>query len=330
MTQVTGAFDSYDAVGNREELSNRIWMLSPEDTPFMSLIGREPVKTTHPEWQTDTLATPAANAKVEGDTWTFSDTDATSRVGNYTQISDKNLNVTKTQERVDKAGRKSEKAYKLKKRSTELKKDMEFNLLQNNASVAGNATTARELGGFPAWLETNAFREGGGTDGGFNSGTGLVDAAGNGSLRAFTQGQLNDVIESTYKNSTGNVTTIMLSPYNKRVFSGFPGISDLRSEVKGKKQATIYAGADMYVSDFGDMMVVPNRIMATNAATARYVYTISPEYAKVGILRDIQKHDVAQIGDADRAVINCEYTLVVKNEAAHGCVADVYGLTAST
>lgn len=329
MAQASGTFDTYDAVGNREELANMIYMITPEDTPFMTAIGRESCKTTHPEWQTDNLATPAANAVHEGNEWTFSDPAATTRPGNYTQISEKKVQVSRTQDKTDSAGRKSELAYQVAKLGVELKKDMEFNLLQNNASVAGASGTPRELGGFPAWLETNADRGATGANGGYNTGTGIVDAATNGTLRAFTKTLMDDVMESTYSEG-GNPSQVQLSPYNKRVFSGFSGISELRSDVKGKDQATVYAGADMYISDFGPLAIVPNRVMRTNAATARQVYLVEPDKASVKIFDDIRVNKVAKTSDGEKRVLNVEYSLCVKNEAAHGVVADVFGLTAST
>lgn len=332
MAQVTGSFDTYEAVGNREELSEAIWMITPEDTPLMTLIGREPVRTTHPEWQTDTLATPATNQKIEGNEWSFTEFAATTRVGNYTQISDKTIAVTRTQDKTLKAGRKSELKRELKKKGTELKLDMEYAILQNNASVAGAAGTPRELGGFPAWLESNTSRgAGSGADGGFNTSTGLVDAATNGTQRAFSKTLLDDVIQQAYQ-SGGKPSTIMLSPYNKRVFSGFSGIADLRSNQGqgSKSQLTIFAGADLYVSDFGVLTVVPNRVMSTDAGTARNVLVIDPDKAAVGIFDDIQMHDVAKVGDAERRALNVEYTLIMRTEAAHGVVADVFGLTTSS
>jgi hypothetical protein len=329
MAQVTNTFSTYDAVGNREELSNIISMITPEDTPFQTLIGSTTVESKHPEWQTDTLATPATNAQIEANDWSFSSISPTVRVGNYTQIADKKIIISRTQEVVSKAGRKSEIKRELKKKGAELKKDMEFDLLQNNASVSGNDTTAREFGGFPAWLTTNDSRGGSGSDGGFNSGTGLVDACTIGTQRAFTQTLLNDVLQASYT-SGGNPNTIMLSPYCKRVFSTFPGISDLRTDLNGKGQATIHAGADAYVSDFGNLTVVPNRVMATDGTTARYVYCIDPDMAAVGVLDPVEMVEPAKTGDAHKRVLVTEYTLVVRNQAAHGVVADVYGLTAST
>ena len=331
MVQVTGAFDTYTAIGNREQLANAIYMITPEDTPLMTLIGREPIEGTHPEWQTDKLAPPAANAQIEGDTWTFAAFLPTARVGNYTQISDKKIVVTRTQEKTVKAGRKSELKRELKKQGTVLKKDMEFALLSPKASVAGNSTTPRQLAGFPSWLTTNVARGATGANGGFQSGTGLVTAPGAGTKRAWTRTLLDDVMQATYA-SGGNVSTVMVSPYNKRVFSAFVGIAELRANQNQKShdQLTVFAGADTYVSDWGVVDVVPNRVMATDATVAGNVFVLDPSMANVGIFDDIQMYDAAKIGDAERRVLVVEYSFVCRNEAAHGVVADVFGLTAAT
>ncbi len=331
MVQVTGAFDTYTAIGNREQLANAIYMITPEDTPLMTLIGREPIEGTHPEWQTDKLAAPGANAQVEGDTWTFAAFLPTQRVGNYSQISDKKIVVTRTQEKVVKAGRTSEKKRELKKKSAELKKDMEYAILSPKASVAGNAATPRQLAGFPSWLTTAVSRGGTGTNGGFNSGTGLVNAPGPGTKRAFDKAMMDNVLELSYTNG-GNVTTMMCSPYNKRVFSGLTGIAQLRSNQDNKRseQLTIFAGADTYVSDWGVIDVVPNRVMATDATVASNVLFIDPTKANVGIFDDIKMEEAAKVGDADRNVLVVEYSLIMRTEAAHGICADVFGLTAST
>lgn len=335
MAQVTNTYSSYDAVGNREELQDAIFNIDPSDTPFISTIGKTKIKSVHPEWQTDTLAAPtAANAKIEGDEFTYAAPVATSRVGNYTQISRKDLVVSRTQEIVDKAGRKSEIAYQMAKLGKELRLDMEAALIANNASVAGDDSTPRELGGFAAWLETNADRGSGGADGGYNSGTGIVDAATDGSQRAFTKALLDAAIQSAYT-AGGKPSIVMLSPYNKRVFSTFmsdSNVSAFRTKLESKGQGTIHAAADGYVSDFGFMTVMPNRQMAAadSGVSARNVFGIDPEYVKLGTLDPIKEITPAKTGDADKRVLLTEYSLIVSNEAAHFVVADTYGLTATS
>lgn len=333
MAQVGNTFETYDAVGNREELADKIYQISPEETPFLSLIGRKSVVSTHPEWQTDTLATPTtSNQQPEGNDWTYDAITPTVRVGNYTQISDKKIIISKSQEKTSKAGRKSEVAREVAKKGVELKTDIEVSHLSNNASSAGsgNGATNRTSGGYRAWIATNDSVAG--SSGGFNSGTGLVDAATNGSQRAFTKALMDAVILSTY-NAGGSPNTWMISPYVKTVFSTFlddANVVPLRKAIT-KGQATLIAAADMYQSDFGLMAMIPNRQMArAGAAVARNAFLVDPKMVSHGVFRDITLHKPAMTGDAEKRVLNTEYTLVVNNEAAHGCVADLYGLSASS
>jgi hypothetical protein len=249
MSQVTNTYETYDAVGNREELADRIYQITPEETPFISLIGRKPVSSTHPEWQTDTLASPDAdNNQPEGNDWSFEAITPTTRVGNYTQISDKRIIISRTQDRTSKAGRKSELAREVAKKGVELRTDMEVICLSNQASAAGsgNGATNRKLGGFRAWLATNDSLGATGASGGFNSSTGVVDAATNGNQRAFSKAILDAVILSAY-NAGGSPKTLMLSPYAKTVFSTFMSDSNVapqRFQANGKGQTTIVAAAD--------------------------------------------------------------------------------------
>lgn len=333
MAQEANTYETYDAVGNREELADRIYMITPEKTPFLSLIGRKDAKSVHPEWQTDTLATPDTdNNQPEGNEWTYDSVTPTTRVGNYTQISEKGIVISRTQESVDKAGRKSELAREIAKKGRELKIDMEAILLSNQAASAGtgNGATNRKLAGFRAWLATNDSIGSGGSSGSFANG--IQGAATNGTQRALTKVLLDDVILST-ANAGGEADVLMLSNYNKTVFSRILDDADvvsLRKEVKGG-QATIVAAADAYQSDFGLITVVPNVQMTRAGATiARNVFLIDPSMVALATLDDIAVRTPAKTGDAEKRVLNVEYTLMVANEAAHGVVADTFGLTSST
>ena len=335
MAQVANTYETYDAVGNREELADKIYQITPEETPFLSLIGRKPVSSTHPEWQTDTLgAVDLTNNQPEGNDWTYDAISPTSRVGNYTQISEKSIIISRTQDRTSKAGRKSELAREVAKKGVELRIDMEAITLSNQASTAGtgNGATNRKLGGMRAWLASNDSMDAGGSSGGFNSSTSVVNAATNGTQRAFTKAILDAVILSSY-NAGGSPKTLMLSPYAKTVFSTFMSDTNValqRYEAPSKGQTTIVAAADMYLSNFGPISVVPNRQMARAGATiARNAFFIDPKMVTAGFFRDIQQHKPAKTGDSEKRVLNAEYTLVVKNEAAHGVAADLYGLSAS-
>jgi hypothetical protein len=141
MAQVANTYETYDAVGNREELADKIYQITPEETPFLSLIGRKPVASVHPEWQTDTLgAVDTANNQPEGNDWTLMRSVPTSRVGNYTQISDKKIIISRTQDKTSKAGRKSELAREVAKKGVELRIDMEAITLATRLRRLARAT----------------------------------------------------------------------------------------------------------------------------------------------------------------------------------------------
>ena len=196
MAQPTNLYDTYDTKGIREDLVDVIYNISPEDTPILSAIPRAVATSTSHEWQTDALADPAANAVIEGDDATIDAMSATVRVKNYTQIQDKVIAVSGTQSSVDAAGRADEMAYQMAKKSKELKKDMEFAVVEENVSVVGSATAAREIGSLSTWIKTNGDAGStGALSTGFNASTGLTAAPTSGTDRDLTEAILKTVIK---------------------------------------------------------------------------------------------------------------------------------------
>lgn len=317
MAIVANTFTRYSAVGIREDLSNVIYNISPEETPFISNISRENVKNTYFEWQTDALAAASAsNAALEGDdVSSFQAVTPTARVGNYTQISTKNVIISGTLEAVDKAGRRSELTYQLAKMGAELKRDMESALLANQASVAGNTTTARRTAGLPAWLTSNTSFGTGGVDP--TVGSTPTAARTDGTQRAFTETLLKEVVAEVW-NSGGTPKMLMVGSFNKQAASAFTGIATRFRDVPAGQQAQVIGAADVYVSDFGTINIVPNRFQR-----ARDAFVVDPEYASLAILRPIQQTELAKTGDAEKRLMLVEYGLKVSNQAAHGIVADL-------
>lgn len=317
----------------RETFSDIISILSPEETPFRSMIGRKNVTGTHPEWSNDALADPnPANAVPEGDEYTFGAIAGTTRLGNHTQISRKEWLVSETDEAVDKVGQKSELARQKLKKGKELKKDQEIILLSNQTSFAGNTGTPRLLGGLPSWLKSNDNRGASGADGGFNSTTGLTVAATNGTQRAFTKAIMDNVQQAVY-GSGGKANVLMLSPYLKTVFSSFmsdPSVAPQRMTTKDRGQATIIGAADTYQGDFALYDVVPNRVMGKSASVARNAFVLDPDMLALGVLRDIREDTPARTGDATKKVLITEYTLMIDNEAGIGVAADLFGISSSS
>ena len=317
MAIVTNTFTRYSAIGIREDLSNVIYNISPEETPFISNVSRENVKNTYFEWQTDALdAASSSNAALEGDDISsFSAVTPTARVGNYTQISRKDVIISGTLESVDKAGRRSELTYQLAKMGAALKRDMESSLLANQAAVAGNTTTARRTAGLPAWLTSNTDFGTGGADP--TVGSTPTAARTDGTQRAFTETLLKNVIAEVWT-SGGTPKMLMVGAFNKQAASAFSGIATKFRDVPAGQQAQIIGAADVYVSDFGTVNIVPNRFQR-----ARDAFVIDPEYASLAILRPIQQMELAKTGDAEKRLMLVEYGLKVSNQAAHGIVADL-------
>jgi len=312
-------FRTYAAIGMREDLSDIIYNIAPTDTPFMSSIGKTKATAVLHEWQTDSLAAASvSNAAVEGADATTATLAPTVRVGNRTQISQKTVGITGTLQAVDKAGRKSELAYQLSKASSEIKRDMEHILLSNQTAANGTAgSTARTLGGLQAWLNSNFDGGSGGTAG--NLGT---TARVGGTDRTFTETILKTVIKEVYE-SGGTPKILMVNPGHKQTVSAFAGIAAQRYMAPSDAPTTIIGAADIYLSDFGSVSVVPNRFMNANNDCNDVAFVLDPEYAAVAFLRPFQTNELAKTGDSEKTQLLCEYTLEVRNQAAHGIAADL-------
>lgn len=315
MAQPTNTFSQYDAIGNREDLSDIIFDISPTETPVLTAIPKNKATGVKHEWQKDSLAAASSsNFVIEGDDATTDARTATTRIYNYCAISDKVAQVTGTQEAVSKAGRKSEMAYQMEKSMKELKRDVEKIILENNASVAGNDTTAREPGGAQAWIKTNTDIA---SDATAATGDG-TDAHTDGTARALTESMFETVLSSAWTNG-GMPSMGVLNAFQKRKVANFSGNSTRQQDADKKK---ITNTVDIYIDPLGnEIRMVPDRFVPTDV-----IYFIDPEYLKFSTLRDFQTSELAKTGDTIRKQILVEYTLEVCNEAAH---AGIYDLSAS-
>ena len=311
MAQPTNTFDTYDSVGEREDLSDVIYNISPTDTPFLSSAAKTAATAVLHEWQTDSLAAAStSNAVIEGDEATNDAVSATTRLSNSCQIMDKVVVITGTQEAVDKAGRASELAYQIAKAAKELKRDMEAMLTTNNAEVTGGSSTARELGSLGSWVVTNDDMA---SDGASGAGAGNA-AHTDGTQRVFTEAQLKSVIKSVW-NAGGDPSMIMVGPFNKQKLSGFTGNS---TRFDAGADATLYTSVDVYASDFGQLQVVPNRF-----SRDRDAWVLDMNYWGIAFLRDFSMHELSKTGDSEKRQLLVEATLESRNEAASGLVADL-------
>jgi len=313
MAQPSNTFATNDMKGIREDLSDIIYDVSPVETPFQNSVPRvEATNTTH-EWQVDSLAAAATNAVIEGDDATTDASSATTRLSNNMQISDKVARVTGTGRAVNTAGRADELDYQMLKRARELRRDQEKVLLENQAKVTGNDTTARQLGAIGSWITTNDDFA---SDGGSPTAADGTDARTDGTQRAFTEDQLKTVLKLVFDEG-GQPDLLMVGPFNRQVASSF---SDGRTVLQRAEDEKLNDTFNVYASDFGELKIVPNRFQR-----ARDALVLQSDMWAVAFLpgRNMVTTDLAKTGDTDRRQILSEYTLESRNEKASGMVADL-------
>jgi len=332
MAVIANSFLTYDAKGIREDLSDLISDISPTTTPFQSNIGSRDADNTYFEWQTDSLATASATPVVEGqDLSAFTAVTPTVRLGNYCQINMVDFIISGTEQRVDKAGRASEIGYQAAKAAKELKRNVEVACLLNGVgAVVGATATARVTAGFPCWLKTNETSTNvtaPSYSGSTPTGTAQVWKT-FGTPTAFTEAMLKTTMQECYE-SGGEPSILMVGPFNKTQVSGFSGIASSRYNVDGAEPSVIIGAADIYVSDFGNLSVVPNRFFTSvidagaGSLMNNWAFLIDPDEVKIANLRPYTIETLAKTGDADKRMVLREWGLQVNNEKAHGVIAGI-------
>ena len=320
----TNMLQTYTVVGIKEDVDDKIYRVDPEETPFISSIGRRKVENTSPEWQRESLRAPAANAKVEGLDATYSAQPQPERLSNRTQIISDTMSITGTTEAVSKYGRDKEVARLKANKMVELKKDVEWAAIGNGAWVAGAAAVARQMRGLYGWVATNNELGVAGTPAAPVIATNTAPVAG--TLRALTEAVFKSLILKVY-NSGGKAEIFMVKPTHKQVVSGFTGNVTRFNDVSSKA-VRLQTSFSVYGHDFGETKVVPNRVMgqgvsATDPGLANTGYVYDPAQCQIGVLRPFQATQLAKVGDAENHLILTECTLIVKEEKALGAYRDI-------
>ena len=292
MAVIANTFETYQAKGIREDLSDLISDISPTTTPFQSNIGSRDADNTYFEWQTDSLATASGTPVIEGaDLSSFTAVTPTVRLGNYCQINMVDFIISGTEQRVDKAGRASEIGYQAAKAAKELKRNVEVAALLNGVgAVVGATNTARVTAGFPCWLKTNETSTNvtaPSYSGSTPTGAAQVWKA-FGTPTAFTEAMLKTTMQECYA-SGGEPSMLMVGPFNKTQVSAFSGIASSRYNVDGAEPSVIIGAADIYVSDFGNLSVVPNRFFTSvidagaGSLMNNWAFLIDPDEVKIAV-----------------------------------------------
>lgn len=323
MALPTNVYTRYTAGTNvREDLIEKITMTNPEETPVISSFGRDTADQNYHEWQRDSLrAANKDNAALDGDDATGSAKTPPSRVANYCQIFQDTIVVSGRAEKVKKAGMKSALAYYKAKAFKELQRDMEAALLSSNPAVAGSAGVAPKAGGLGVLIYTNTLHNGTGATAAHNSGA-PTTAVTAGTPRTFTETLLKTAVQTTYTNSGAVPPMVVMSPNHKTLFSAFTGIAANRFEVKGKgkdTQGAVVGGADVYLSDFGKLEIVPHYLMAGSTN----VYGLNPEYGDAVYLRGFSSSPLAKTGDSVKEQVLVDATFRLTSEVANFKIADL-------
>lgn len=320
MAQATGTTDTFDLIGLAEDVEDVIFNISPTETPFLTMAKRKKVSAVLHQWQTDDLAAATTNRAIEGDDSTYAVVTPTTMLSNYTQIAKKTVLVSGTADAVRKYGRKEEFAYQIAKKGKELKRDIEYALVTNQASSAGSSSAARSSAGFESMIAGNriiASTNSTGTTPGYAGGVWAAPTDGTNST--LTEADLKSALEAAWADG-GNTTTIMTNTTIKKKIATFAGASSYAgvSVNQGRTaQGVVVGGVDLYISDFGEHKVMLNRYMRANTA-----FCIDPEYVSVGFLRPIKFEERAKTGDATRGELLCEFTLIADNPNAHAKLQD--------
>lgn len=319
----------------REDVMEKIWDISRIPLPFTDMVGTGSAKNEYKEWTTDELAAPdVANAVVDGADATGNDTATGARVGNHHQISDKVVRVSYRADASDTIGRAKELSYQLMRRQQELRRDVEAIALENQASVADNGDAiAGKVGGLPTWIETNYTPRAGGAAGGFNTGTKLTVAFTPATaLAALTETEVRDRVQDVYDQG-GDVTKMMSIPAMIRKFSEYLFTSSARvatlmsDQGKSQEKAAAMGSVNVFVTDFGTLDLVPNRLQQKQQTVAPddscVVFYLDPEYLSLCYLKGYRTDMLAKTGLAENRQMSVDWSLIVHTEKAHAMSTDI-------
>ena len=325
----------------REDVMNQIWDISRIPLPFTDMIGSETSKNAYKEWTTDALAAPnLANAVIDGSDASGNNTVLGARVGNHHQISTKVVRTSFRADASDVIGRTKELSYQMMRRQQELRRDVEATCLINQASLADTGIAAGTSAGLPSWLTTNAAFGASGANGGFQS-SGVVNKRTYGTARALTETLVRDAVQSVYLQG-GDPSIMMSVPGTIRRFSEYLFTSSARvatlmsDQGKSASQATAMGSVNVFVTDFGTLKMVPNRLQIpytgtagsttgtyASSGTTADVFILDPSYLALSYLKGYRTEELAKTGLAENRQMSVDWTLIVNTEKSHAVIGDV-------
>ena len=315
----------------REDVMDKIWDISKIPLPFTDMVGTGSAKNSKKEWTTDELAAPdVANAVIDGADASGNDTQTGLRVANHHQISDKVVRVSYRADASDVIGRAKELSYQLMRRQQELRRDVEAIALEDQASFADTGAAAGKVGGLPSWIANQVIH---GTAGGFDTATGLTVAhTTSGVVQGLTETDIRDTVQGIYTEG-GNPTKLMTIPViirriSEYLFTSSARVATLMSDQgKSREKAAAMGAVNVFVTDFGTLDLVPNRLQqkqtAAGADDSAFVFVLDPDMLSLCYLKGYRTDMLAKTGLAENRQMSVDWSLIVNNEKAHGMIADI-------
>ena len=303
------------AISNREDLSNELTLLAPEETPLLSLCGKGTAKSTFSEWTADKLAAPSTAGISEGtDVNSFSDKFADrARLGNYVQIFRRDFLVSNLQQAVNSVG-PANIAQAEAKSMRELKRDVEARICSSSdRTVEDGAGTPYALRGLGSWLSSSgpsdvpaAYR------------TPAASILGS----APTETTFNDVIASIFSvNGEANSLTLVANVALRKVISNFTrssgaaaseAVYTVNQNAESKK---VTHSVQLYDSDFGIVKMINGNPDCMTGASG---YLVNPSYLQFNTLIPMGATRLENQGGGERGFVDMTGTLVCKHPGAHG------------
>jgi hypothetical protein len=310
------------AVSNREDLSNELAILAPEETPILSLCSKGKASATYTEWTVDSLAAPATTGISEGsDVTSFSDKFADrARLGNYIQLMRRDYIVSNLQQAVTSVG-PANVAQAEAKSMREIKRDIEATIASNNEmTVENGAGTPYGMRGLGRWIQSTA------------QATNPVPAAyrtPSGSIIASTLSEtsFNSMIGSIFaRNGEMNSLTLVANVALRQLISGFTraqpsaaGVTYHVNQDATSKQITL--SVNMYDSDFGMIKIVNGNPSCMPTDSTNVGYVLNPKYLGFNTLIPMGATRLENQGGGERGFVDVAGTLVCKHPQAHGKIA---------
>ena len=322
MTVPTNLYQVATLKGNREDLIDKIYRVTPEEVPISSAAGKITARSVFHEWQIDALAAPiSTNAAIDGDDATLQAQNPTNRLGNHCQILTKTPGTSRRADLIKKAGRGAELAYLKAKAMLEIKRDIEKTIVSLNPAVAATTSVAGKMGSLSVQCVTNTSHGAGGSTAAWTAGAPTV-AATTGTGRVLTPALVSAIQQGIFSNSGTQPGVIYLAPAHKVVFSSFVGIAVNRLDLKSKTgQGAVIVGADVYMGDFGAINIVPHYMMVGSTDA----FVLNTDFIDIAFLDGIKDSPLAKTGDSNRLLITADCTLAVRSPAAQGKISDLSG-----